>query len=189
MNCAYCDSIIPDGIEVCPECGKPIDKTGLGGTMKFFDMKSSVRSTGILYIIFPILLMSAAAWDLRSFFNYGFDFRSVNFIDILALTVFAAGIVFIVSGIIHIKNSGKCFLSLKNHCIKATFVTAFGTEKYLECKYEDISYAYIAKTGKHSILKIGTPEGEHKISGLNNMDEQFISSQINSAISTPEEDG
>lgn len=29
MNCAYCDAVIPDGVEVCPECGNSIDKTGL----------------------------------------------------------------------------------------------------------------------------------------------------------------
>ena len=86
------------------------------------------------------------------------------------------------------QNAGRFCFSIKNHGVKAVYPTFFGTPKYLECKYEDISYAYIAKAGKHSALKIGTPEGEHKISGLNVLDEQYINSQINSAVSTPDDE-
>ena len=185
MICAYCDAVIPDGAEVCPECGKPVDETGLGGTLKFFDMKSSVRVTGIECLIIPVLVMAAILWEFRRFFRYGFSFSRIGLIEIVLAAVFAAGIVFIIIGIIHLINAGKCFFSIKNHGVKAAYPTVFGTVKYLESRYEDISYAYIAKTGKYSILKIGTPGGEHKIRGLNTPEEQNISSHINTAKSTP----
>ena len=187
MNCAYCDTPIPDGVEVCPECGKPIDKTGLGGTLKFFDMKSAVRSSGTISVIFSAVLIAAAIWEFSSFFRFGFSFRSFGLIEAMVSVVFIAGIVMAVYGILLIINAGKCFFSIKNHGVKAAYPTAFGTVDYLECKYEDVSYAYVAKAGKHSVLKIGTPGGEHKIRGLNTMDEQYISSHINTAKSTPDE--
>ena len=187
MNCAYCDAVMPDGVEVCPECGKPVDNTGLGGTLKFFDMKSNVRSSGIISVIFSAVLIAAAIWEFRSFFRFGFSYHNFGLIEVVVSAVFIAGIVIAVYGILHIKNAGRCYFSIKNHGVKAAYTTVFGTINYLECKYEDISYAYIAKIGRHSIIKIGTHDGEHKIRGLNILDEQFISSQINTALSTPVE--
>ena len=188
MKCAYCDTVMPDGAEACPECGKPVDKTGLGGTLKFFDMKSNALSTGIIYIVVAAVLVPGVIWECRSFFGFGFALRRLHLIDIMALAAFATCMFSVVIGIIHIKNAGRFYFSIKNHGVKAVYPTYFGTPKYLECKYEDISYAYIAKAGKHSALKIGTPESEHKISGLNVLDEQYINSQINSAVSTPDDE-
>ncbi|MBR3621230.1 MAG: hypothetical protein IKN56_06945 [Clostridia bacterium] len=188
MNCAYCDAVMPDTAEACPECGKPVDKTGLGGTLKFFDMKSNVRMSGILYLLFPVIIFSAVAFEFQGFFRYGFGYHSFGLFEIILLILFIAGVFMAVCGILHIKNAGKCFFSIKNHGVKSVYPTVFGTTKYIECKYEDISYAYISKMGKHRLLKIGTPDGEHKISGLNVLDEQFINSHINTAILMPEEE-
>lgn len=178
---------MPDSAEACPECGKPVDKTGLGGTLKFFDMRNAVCSNGITYVIFPALLIALAIWECRDFFRDGFGLSNFGLFEAAGLLMFIAGMFFMIIGILHLKNAGKCFFSIKNHGVKAVYPSAFGTLKYLESPYTDISYAYIARHGKRSMLKIGTSGGEHKIRMLNGLDEQSIESHINTAISVPGE--
>ena len=65
MKCAYCEAEIPENAAECPDCGKAVDKAGLGSTLKFYDCAHAVRVSAIEHFFDGVRLRRSCLYVYR----------------------------------------------------------------------------------------------------------------------------
>ncbi|MBQ6543532.1 MAG: hypothetical protein IJL77_04010 [Clostridia bacterium] len=189
MKCAYCEAEIPENAAECPDCGKAVDKTGLGSTLKFYDCAHAVRVSAIEHFLAACVFGGLAYTFIGSLFPLGLKggiHISFNLFDCFTVIAALFALSCLIRGIILLINAKKYFFSVKAHGVKGCIPGILKATRSLSLNFDEISYVnHTMHLRGYGPLTIGTKQGKKiYVMTLMRDEAEFVYSHIRSVLSS-----
>ena len=161
--CAYCGGTMDPMRHVCSACGKKEDPTGLGGAVKWYDLKTYGFFAAAAYLAFGALIGRGGFYLLRTHWR-------------LAEQVSASGVVFSVAGILLVVLAAitffcarRSYVAVMQHGVKAALLSFPGRFQRFHFLFRDITeITFVPRSHRNAAyLRITTTEKTYRIRQMN----------------------
>lgn len=165
--CAYCGGTMDPLRHVCSACGKQEDPTGLGGAVKWYDLKAYSFFLAAAYLVFGALTGRVGFSLLRT------HWRLAEQVSVWGVVLSVVGLLLAVLAAITFFSARRSYVAVMQHGVKAALVSFPGRLQRFQFLFRDVTeITFVPRSFRNAAyLRVTT---EEKIFRIRQLDERKL---------------